>query len=258
MPTPIVITLILVTLTALVIVNAVNLRQRQLRQLARQQQRLYGKLETVEDALEASLRAVEGLGVARQLNQEIIAITQDLCDLERHNKAPLQARLELANTRQQQLNTGNVQRQVNRLCHSDSEIHQLQSALAQASRFIHQRLASEVLANDQAQELIQQIDWARLQISVLSLIAAGYEARAAERLISALNYFQKAQDLLQGSRNPDPRRLEMVRQLSGIVRHERAFIDRDLFAEYDLAASEPDEPDPAAAGYRASTTGGEP
>lgn len=235
MSTATIVVLILLTFTALIVVNAINVRQQHLRQLLKQQQKLYRSLEEAEDALATSLRTLEKSDVAEHINREITAILKRLIKLERLNPAPIQARIELAQKRQDQLATGVLTPQLNRCCNSDAEIATLQLSLAHAARIIHKRLAANQLSQEQAQQLLNQIDWGRLQISVLSLIAAGYNARNSAQITSALSYFQKAQDLLQSSCNPDPRRLELVRQLSAVMQNPKAVIDQALFPEFASA-----------------------
>lgn len=234
MTTPIIVILVAITLIALAVVNAVNLRQRHLKQLARQQQQLYDQLTLAEDALQTTLRTLESFDIARQVNQHIAAIIEQLIDIERFNPEPLKARLTIARQRQQALDSGTIARELNRNCRSDAEIAMLQGSLTQASRIINERHAKGALDNEQARHARQLIDWGKLQISVLSIIAAGYAARDGHLVSSCLSYFQKAQDLLQGSQNTDPRRLEMVRQLSAVTRGEREYIDTELFPEYSL------------------------
>lgn len=229
--TPIVIVLILITIAALVGVNIVNLRQKHLKQLVKQQQKYYHSLEEAEDALNVCLKTLEGVEIANQLNLEIESILKQLLELERFNPEPIKARLELAQSRQKQLQSGLLTPKLARQCSSDTEIATLQASLSQAARIINQRHAHNQLSDDQSRQLRQQIDWGKLQISVLSIIAAGYSARDIGQISTALSYFQKAQDLLQGSNNPDPRRLEAVRQLGAVMRHERETIDVDLFPE---------------------------
>ncbi|MDO3386396.1 hypothetical protein QWI17_11155 [Gilvimarinus sp. SDUM040013] len=240
MSTPIIIALILITIAALIAVNVVNVRQKHLQLLVKQQQRYYQALEQAEDALSTCLKTVESLDVADQLNREIIVILQRLLELERFNQDPIKARLALAESRQQHISSGQLTPNLSRWCSSDTEIAALQTSLSQATRIINQRHAHQQLNDEQARQLRQQLDWAKLQISVLSIIAAGYQARDAAQITSALSYFQKAQDLLQGSRNPDPRRLEIVRQLSSVMRHERDTIELELFPESaDYVSGEP-------------------
>ncbi|MDO6747292.1 hypothetical protein [Gilvimarinus sp. 1_MG-2023] len=223
--------LIVIIFAALVAVNAVNVRQQTLKHRLRHQQRLYQALESAEDALTTVLRTLETTDVAQHINQEISAILERLIQLEPFNPAPIQARMELAHKRQQQLAAGALRPSLRRLCSSDTEIATLQLSLGHGARIIHSQLAAEKLSPEQARLLVAQIDWARLMVSVLSIIAAGYSARDNTQITAALSYFQKAQDLLQGSSNPDPRRLEMVRQLSAVMQHPKATVEHDLFPE---------------------------
>ncbi|MCP8898815.1 hypothetical protein [Gilvimarinus xylanilyticus] len=224
--------LVIITIVALAAVNAINLRQQTLKQLARRQQRLYHDLEQLEEALAASLQYVEDIEVSRQLAKEKLATLQLLLELERHNPAPLQARVEQAQTYLQNLSTGGTERQINRYCYSDVEIKAAQEKLARAAVCLHQRWSSERMDREAANQCRQQIDWATLMVRVLSLLGAAYSARDNNQNISALNYFRKVQSLLQASQHTDPRRLQLIKEIAQVIRLEKPYIDAALFPEY--------------------------
>lgn len=224
--------LIVIALVALVGVNTINLRQQQLKQLARQREQLYNRLDSLEEALEACLQTVENTATCSELAREKCALLQALLDTEQHPSEPLKTRLNKAEAELQQLSSGLAERQLNRLCHSDSEIKMLQGKLAYALRSIQKRQARDQLTVDRALEHTNQIEWARLMVSVLSLVGAGYLARENDQQISAINYFRKAQELLQGSQLPDPRRLPLIRELSQLMQHTTMYLSNDYFPEY--------------------------
>lgn len=224
--------LVIITILALVAVNAINLRQQTLKQLVRRQDRLYSDLEQIEEALTASLQYVEDIEVSSQLVREKLATLQSLLELERHNPAPLQARVEQAQAYLQNLSTGGLERQVNRYCYSDVEIKAAQEKLSRAAICLQQRWSGERMDREAANRCREQIDWAKLMVSVLSILGAAYSARDNNQNISALNYFRKVQSLLQASQHPDPRRLQLIKEIAEVIRLERPYVDNSLFPEY--------------------------
>ncbi|WP_020210396.1 hypothetical protein [Gilvimarinus chinensis] len=225
--------LIVITLAALAGVNIINQRQQQLKQLARRREQLSLGLENLEEGLEACLQTVENTATCCELAREKCALLKALLDTEHPPSNKLvQARLDKAETELQQLSSGLIERRLDRLCHSDTEIKVQQAKLANALRFIHKRQTREQLTIDQALEHSNQIEWARLMISVLSMVGAGYLARENDQQISAFNYFRKAQELLQASQHPDPRRLALIRELSELMQQPGMHLSEEYFPEY--------------------------
>ncbi|UTF60946.1 hypothetical protein [Gilvimarinus sp. DA14] len=232
------IALITIALVALAAVNAINVRQQQLKQLARRREQLYQTLEQTEEALEACLQAVESTATCSEIAREKCALLEALLETEQQNPEPLKTRLAKAQAQLQQLSSGLSERELNRLCHSDSEIKMLQGKLLHALRHIQRRHAENHLTPEKYLEHCNQIEWARLMISVLSLVGAGYLARDNEQQISAINYFRKAQELLQGSQHPDSRRLPLIREISQLMQQNILYLSDEFFPEYTSELTE--------------------
>jgi hypothetical protein len=75
---------------------------------------------------------------------------------------------------------------------------------------------------------LAELRWAYLMVSVMSYIGQGDKSMAISDRFSGLAFYRKAQQLLIESMHQDPRRIQMIKELSEMVDGDRIGLSRNL------------------------------
>lgn len=214
--------LMLITLFAVSVLNRIQQRQRQRRL---EQRRLRIQVEELTDLVNCLEQTLPNRTIIKHINDMIIALQHQMLSLEDKNREHLEAAIlkselyseELLNPRNRQ--TISFQRD------SDAQIAKTQLYLNEAMNLIVQLAAKGTINEVELDAYQTELRWAYLMVSVMSYIGQGDKSVAVS---DRLAFYRKAQHLLMESMHQDPRRLQMIKELSEMVDGERVGLSRDL------------------------------
>lgn len=223
--------LFLLMVVALLLVGLADRWQRRRRQAMLREKRLRLQLQELEDILEQTETVLPSRDIARQINAEILRLLEDMRKLNPNTSAYVDSRLSRAEERESDWDREPPTRKVNRLRDSDAQIAHSQACLKLAGEVLRRRHLRGQLNAQELDVYLQDLGWSRMMISVISLIAQGHKALVRGGRLAAHTFYKKAQNLLLGYGESDPRRAAMIQQLNEIIAGERKALSQDLMPE---------------------------
>lgn len=216
--------LIVATLMLVSIVNQVQRRERA-RRLQQRQLRL--RIELLEEVINCLLQTLPNRQIAHQVNDEVLELLQQMLRLEQGNPAHIEASIRNAEGRNQELEkhkgrTSSFQKE------SDAQIAQTQLHLNQAMQVLRRQYNRGKITDEELDIYLNDLSWAILMVSVVSLIGQGNKANARGDLSSKHAFYKKAQHILIESIHPEPKRMRMIKELGEIIGGTRKTVSEDL------------------------------
>lgn len=150
----------------------------------------------------------------------------------------LQAGLSNAQARAEAMSDNFMPRKINRACQSDAQIARYHAYLNEAQLILKQQKHEGKITAQDLEEMTLDIQWLKLQVTVITHIVQGHIAYTKQEASSARSFYKKAQNELLSSPHPDKRRQQMIDQLSAILSDKRRSLDEELMPETE---SNPDE-----------------
>ncbi len=220
--------LTLLALAALVLVAVANNAQ-----LSRRRQRLalgqaWQRITALEKVLECLEQTLGNPVPAREVNEEIIFQLQKIPETPGNSKS-LRGALQQARERGVELRNSSVHLQrVNYLRDNDNDVSRTQALLKLAAQVLRTRHQRNQLSAEALDKALQDLDWALLMVSSLSLVSRGQRAQSRGNLLSAKSFYRRAHELVQRSRHPEPRRDTLLRELEELLNDKRAALSPNL------------------------------
>lgn len=214
--------LMLITLFAVSLLNRMQQRQRQRRL---EQRRLRIRVEDLNELVGCLEHTLPNRAITKHINDMIIALLHQMLALEDKHPEHLEAAILKSEHYSEELLNPKNRQNISYQQDSDAQIAKTQLHLNEAMHLIMQ-LAAQGTINEVELEAYQtELRWAYLMVSVMSYIAQGDKSIA---ISDRLAFYRKAQQLLMESMHQDPRRLQMIKELSEMIDGERVGLSRDL------------------------------
>ncbi len=223
--------LILIAVLALITVSIANHRETRRRLIKVKLKNMKVQLDELEELLTEIDIMLESRAIARRINQHIIRHIEGMLQLDPQTHY-LEAALENAEKRAVILADEGQNKAINRVRNSDSRIAKAKRALEEAGKILQAQLARSEIGQAELEAFSQELSWTYLMIDVLSLIAEGHKAVKTNPTRSYA-YYQSAKNILARSKSPDPRRNELLRQVTDLMTRKRSAISEDLMPETD-------------------------
>ena len=214
--------LMLITLFAVSVLNRIQQRQR-LRRL--EQRRLRIKVEELTDLVNCLEQTLPNRTITKHINDMIIALQHQMLALEDKNREHLEAAILKSELYSEELLNPRNRQGISYQRDSDAQIAKTQLYLNEAMHLVMQLAAQGTINEIELDAYQVELRWAYLMVSVMSYIGQGDKSVA---ISDRLAFYRKAQHLLMESMHQDPRRLQMIKELSEMVDGERVGLSRDL------------------------------
>lgn len=214
--------LMLITLFGVSMLNRIQLRQRQRRL---EQRRLRIKVEELAELVSCLEQTLPNRTITKLINDMVIALQHQMLELEDKNREHLEAAILKSEHHSEELLNPKSRQNISYQRDSDAQIAKTQLYLNEAMHLIMQLAAQGTINEIELDAYQVELRWAYLMVSVMSYIGQGDKSIA---IGDRLAFYRKAQQLLMESMHPDPRRLQMIKELSEMVDGERVGLSRDL------------------------------
>ncbi len=218
---------------SLVVVSFVNHQQTRRRVIASRihnHRRRILELEEIASAVEPLL---ENLSTIRYLYCEI----QDICAvIQRLDSNINYIEPIMQNAKEMAENFRNSSRNLplNRALSSDAAIARHKRFLEDLGHVVRKQSGQGRCSTEEAERHVLDITWAILMVDVISHIGQGHIAMDQGQIIKAQNYYKRAQQFLSSSNSHDPRRDEMIREISDLLANNRRSLSVSLMPETHL------------------------
>jgi hypothetical protein len=219
--------LVIFATVALFVVSAINRAQEKEQARRLQQRKLKIQVDALTDIVNCLEQTIPNHLIAKFINDESITLLQQILFLENTPSPHMEARIQHAIARSSELSLGTSSFQPSFQKESDAQITQTQVQLNEAGKVIRHLAALGKISNAELDLFMADLTWAYLMVSVASYVGQGYKFSAMQDRLSAQGFYQKAQNLLMESLNPDPRRLRMIKELSEILDGSRKTMSFD-------------------------------
>lgn len=214
--------LMLITLFAVSLLNRMQQRQR-LRRL--EQRRLRIRVEDLNELVVCLEQTLPNRAITKHINDMVIALQHQMLALEDKHPEHIEAAILKSEHYSEELLNPTNRKNISYQRDSDAQIAKTQLHLNEAMNLVMQ-LAAQGTINEVELDAYQvELRWAYLMVSVMSYIGQGDKSIA---ISDRLAFYRKAQQLLMESMHQDPRRLQMIKELSEMVDGERVGLSRDL------------------------------
>jgi hypothetical protein len=195
------------------------------------------RVEELEDVVLILDGLCEKRIIPKLINDEIINYYQMMIEI--NSKATyLKAGLNNAEARAVELSNESSPRHISRVCKSDAQMARFQVYLSESLDILRRQHMNSKFSNQDFQSFSSEINWLQLQIKVISNIVQGHKAYAQHGVLKANGFYKRAQSELLKSSHPDPRRTEMIAQMTDVLFGRRKSLDAHLMPETDF---NPDE-----------------
>lgn len=217
--------LMLITLIGVSMLNRMQQRQR-LRRL--EQRRLRAHVAELTEVVSCLDQTLPNRAIIKHVNDMVIALQHQMLALEDKNREHLESAISKSELYSEELLEPKKRQHVSYQRDSDAQIAKTQLHLNEAMQLIMRVAAQGSINEVELNAYLTELRWAYLMISVMSYIAQGDKSMGISDRFSAMAFYRKAQQLLMESMHPDPRRLQMIKELSEIVDGNRTGLSRDL------------------------------
>lgn len=214
--------LMLITLFAVSLLNRMQQRQRQRRL---EQRRLRIRVEDLNELVGCLEHTLPNRSITKHINDMIITLLNQMLALEDKHPEHLEAAILKSEHYSEELLNPKNRQNISYQQDSDAQIAKTQLHLNEAMHLIMQLAAQGTINEVELDAYQAELRWAYLMVSVMSYIAQGDKSIA---ISDRLAFYRKAQQLLMESMHQDPRRLQMIKELSEMIDGERVGLSRDL------------------------------
>lgn len=215
---------------ALFTVSFVNAQQTRKRLISQKLSQLKRKLSEMEE-LTATLENLTGnVAIARTIVEEVIDTLRGMQQLAPDSQS-IELNLETNLQRLQDLNSSDYQCHLNRLLESDAAIARAHYMLGEAARIIRKRQDQGLLELAQMTAFIEEMAWAHLMVTVITLTGQGHKAVGRGDVMRAHAFYKKAQEAALQSNSGDQRRHQFIKELSELMSQQRVSISTSLMPE---------------------------
>lgn len=226
-------------LLSLFAVHLVNQRQEKFHRIRLQQRRLRWQIEALEEVLVGVEEVMPTRAIARCINAEILHLLEQSLELEKGQNTHLETRINHVQQREEEMAQKSEQPSANRLRESDAEMARAKEALDQAARVLRRQGHQGRLEAESLSKHLQELSWTKLMVEVITYIAQGHKAVTHGDFTTSQAYYKKAQSLLISSDHPNPKRMEMIRELGEVIQGKRKALSRELMPEDDYNPTHP-------------------
>ena len=195
------------------------------------------RVEELEDVVLVLDGLCEKRLIPKLINDEIIIIYKMMIEIN-SKVTYLQAGLNNAEVRSVELSNESSPRHISRICKSDAQMARYKAYLGESLDILRKQHINSKFSNQDYQSFENEISWLQLQIKVISNIVQGHKAYTQHGVLKANGFYKKAQSELLKSSHPDPRRTEMIAQMTDVLFGRRKSLDAHLMPETDF---NPDE-----------------
>lgn len=209
------------------VINAQQVRKRLISQKVMQLKRKITEMEDVAAALE---NLTGNTATARILNEEIIDTLSGMLQLQ-PNSPSLELVMDATRQRIEEISSPGYSCNIHRMLDSDAAIAHAQYLLGEAARIIRKRQAQGQIELTQMTSHIEELSWAHLMVSVISLTGQGHKALQRGDPLRAHAFYKKAQESAMESVLSDDRRHQWIRELGELMSGKRKTISRSLMPE---------------------------
>ncbi|WP_323814684.1 hypothetical protein [Cellvibrio sp. NN19] len=214
--------LMLITLFAVSLLNRIQQRQR-LRRL--EQRRLRIRAEEMSELVNCLEQTLPNRAITKHINDMVIALQHQMLALEDKNREHLEAAIQKSEQYSEDLLNPKNRQNISYRRDSDAQIAKTQQYLNETMHLLTQLAAQGDINEVELDTYLGELRWAYLMVSVMSYIAQGDKSIA---ITDRLAFYRRAQQLLMESMHQDPRRLQMIKELSEMIDGERNGLSYDL------------------------------
>ncbi|WP_062061897.1 hypothetical protein [Cellvibrio sp. OA-2007] len=214
--------LMLITLFAVSVLHRIQQRQRQRRL---EQRRLRIQVEELTDVVNCLEQTLPNRVITKHINDMIIALQHQMLALEDNNRERLESAILKSELYSEELINPKNRQGISYQRDSDAQIAKTQLYINEAVNLMVQLAAQGTINEVELDSYQAELRWAYLMVSVMSYIAQGDKSVA---ISDRLAFYRKAQHLLMESMHQDPRRLQMIKELSEMIDGERVGLSSAL------------------------------
>ncbi|WP_036189274.1 hypothetical protein, partial [Marinimicrobium agarilyticum] len=220
-------------LLSLFAVHMVNKREEKSRRIRLQQRRLRWRIDALEEVLVGVEETLPTRTIARFINAEILHLLEQALELEKGQNSHLETRINHVQQRDEEMAQKLQQPSANRLRESDAEMARTKEALEQAAQVLRRQSQQGRLARESLDDHLRELSWTKLMVEVVTYIAEGHKAVMHGDFTTSQAYYKKAQSLLISSDDPNPKRMEVIRELGEVIQGKRQALSQELMPEDD-------------------------
>lgn len=221
---------VVICVASLLVVSWANHVETKKRMMKSQLRVLKSQYEELQQVMAAVDQTVEPRAVTRFLNQASKELANAMHELSSED-GYVQAALTNTDAMQKELEAETMDGRVYRIRESDSQIALTQSHLDKAATVLVQQQSAGVISPEELNTLKKHLSWAHLMLPTLSYVAQGHQATSRNEPLPAKAFYQKAKVAAANSSHPDPRRAQMVTELTEIIDRRRRSLSPELMIE---------------------------
>lgn len=226
--TVVIVGLIVLMIATLLVVGAINRMQQRERQRQLQKRQLRLQADELGEVVDCLEHTIPNRLLAKLFNDAVVALLHDMLRLETKSKAYIETAIQKAENHSDALVNARTPLQTRYRQDSDAQIAKTLLHLTEALNLLPHLAARGQLGESEADGYADELRWAYLMVPVMSYLAQGDKAMAITDRFSAQAFYRKAQQLLMESLHPDPRRLRLVKEISGLIDGSRTSLSQDL------------------------------
>lgn len=236
---PALILLCVIAVIALVTVSVANHRETRRKLIKLKLKKMKVRLDELEEVLTELELMLESRAIPRFVNQHIIRHIESMLQLDKE-AVYLNAALENAEKRAVFLADESSTKAINRMRSSDAKIAKAKHALEEAGKILHALYARGSLDKAEQETFTHELSWAYLMVDIVSLISEGHKAASVNATRSHA-FYNSAKNILVASKNVDPRKNVLIRQVTDIMLKRRSSLSTDLMPETEFNPDEKEQ-----------------
>lgn len=211
-------------------VSAINTRQTRARLVAKKLEELKRKINDLEE-VSITLESLTGsTQIAMEITKEEKGTLEHMIQLDPKNQS-FQLHLNKTIERLNILSNGITAHSLNRQFSNDAAMAKAQYCLNEAARIIQRRAASDLIETERQKKFTNDMIWARMMISITSLVGQGHKALHKDNHNKAIAYYKKAMDVAQKTATQDKKKPELIQELEELVQGKRTTLSSHLMPE---------------------------
>ncbi|GAB2198713.1 hypothetical protein [Sessilibacter sp. MAH4] len=210
--------------------NHIETRNRLIRQrihiLKKQYEEIQQLIITVDQTVEPRV-------IVKLLNEESLSILASARELDSDDSFIIAATKNAESLNKELSEDKEPDKRIYRIRESDAQIALAQYHLEKAANVLIHKQSRGEISYEELTDFKLALLWAKLMLTVYSLIAQGHQAVSRGELLPARAYYQKARGGLTQSSHPDKRRKLLIKELKEIIDGKKQSISEDLMPEND-------------------------
>lgn len=230
MPAVIILIALILIAVALSIVNIVNRIQERDRTRRLQQRKLKIQADSLMEIVNCLEHTVSSKIIAKLINDEVIKLLKGISQLNTTPQPTTEASINHAEHHSEELMSSQNNKVSYQKGSEEKTAHTLLQ-LNEAIKLIRHLCFQNIISEGDLSNFERDISWSYLMVSVSPTIARGQRLLAAGDKFTSRGLFEKAQKLLTESLHPDPRRLEMVKELNELMDGSRDTMSERLLLD---------------------------